>query len=92
MKRWPFEWDGISRGNNLVVFYYLGSSEIWPDKRGDFEEDYCTTIKKSVISFEPFQKTELSEFEITKFRCYSIATYNHKSVVQYHMMSGIEDI
>jgi hypothetical protein len=46
MKRWPFEWDGISRGNNLVVFYYLGSSEIWPDKRGDFEEDYCTTIKK----------------------------------------------
>ena len=29
MKGWP-----LMEGDNLVVFYYLTASEIWPDKRG----------------------------------------------------------
>jgi hypothetical protein len=35
-------------GDSSVVFYYLGASEIWPDKRGGLlvrmalkEQDYC---------------------------------------------------
>jgi hypothetical protein len=37
--------------DNLLVFYYLSASEIWPDKlcglcvKGLLEGDYCTHIK-----------------------------------------------
>jgi hypothetical protein len=38
----PLQWKGghirevtCLEGNNLVAFYYLSESEIWPDKRGD---------------------------------------------------------
>jgi hypothetical protein len=43
---WPFLWGGV----NLIVFYFLSMSEIWPDKRGClwwewpyWSGEYCIT-------------------------------------------------
>jgi hypothetical protein len=33
MKKWPLCVVASLEGDNLVVFYYLSASEIWPDKR-----------------------------------------------------------
>jgi len=38
-------------GDNLVVHYYLGASEIWPDQRGGlwWERPYKTTVSIKYI-------------------------------------------
>ena len=33
MKKWPYKIGGLSGGGNLLVFYNLSASEMWPDKR-----------------------------------------------------------
>ena len=35
MKKWPYKRGGLSWGDFLVVFHFLGASEIWPVKSGD---------------------------------------------------------
>jgi hypothetical protein len=32
MKKWSYKRP--LEGDNLVVYYYLGASEIWPDEKG----------------------------------------------------------
>ena len=46
MKKWSYKRP--LEGDNLVVYYYLGASEIWPDEKGCpwvgvtlYEVDYC---------------------------------------------------
>ena len=36
MKKWSYKKGGPLEVDNLVVFYYLSASEIWPDKRVAF--------------------------------------------------------
>ena len=44
MKLWPYKRGGLSSGRNVIVFYYLRASEIWPYKRVVFLEIYYFTI------------------------------------------------
>jgi len=34
MRKWPYNRGGLPWGGQLVVFYYLSASEIWPYNRG----------------------------------------------------------
>jgi hypothetical protein len=34
MKKWYSKRSGLPLGDNLIVFYYISGSEIWPDKWG----------------------------------------------------------
>jgi hypothetical protein len=50
MKKWPLCGVASLEGDNLVVYYYLSASEIWPDKRdGLIRGDYCILLKNYEI-------------------------------------------
>jgi hypothetical protein len=33
VKKWPYKRGGISSRGQLLAFYYIGASKIWPEKR-----------------------------------------------------------
>ena len=74
MTKCPYKRNGLSEGDNLLVFYYLSASEIWPYKRGGLR-----LIKGGLM----YNKGKINIFlnkgenwEITKIENYELVILN----------------
>ena len=95
--------DRLLRGVNLVVLYYLSTSDIWLDKRCGllvgvslYQGNYCITLKNSQVSAmgvkHHYQQHQLHNITESQFKRWRKRKYSNQLQTDtlYHMMYTVQ--